>query len=114
MYSEFRDPTRNNWRFSYKGSELAEWARKKVNYYQSREAEYREKLAKALSTPSRSVNSDANKKLETTVSDAALQREYCEVFWHEFRRTPDREFSLSISDVVFFGIAGHKPDSSEE
>jgi hypothetical protein len=37
----------------------------------------------------------------------------CEVYLFEFHRTPDRDFSLSIADVVFFGIAGHEIAASD-
>lgn len=109
MYNDFQSPSRTVWKFTYTGKELAAAAKAKVAYYKSRENKLRDLLSVAMADRSKPVSSDSNKKMESQVLDAALQGEQCEVFLHEFERTPDREFSLSISDVVFFSLAGHKP-----
>jgi hypothetical protein len=100
----------------YKGQELVEAAKKLVNMYKEREEIYRQKISKSMEDRTVAVNSSKNKKMEAIINDASLRREQCEVYAHEFARTPDREFSLTLSDVVFFGLAGHKisePDSED-
>jgi hypothetical protein len=59
------------------------------------------------------LNSGKVDKVKKIVEDSAMQREICEVYLHEFKRRPDREFNLTISDVVFFGLAGHNISVSE-
>lgn len=114
MYTEFRDRNRENWKFTYKGSELIDAAKSKVAFYASQEDEYRTKVSDAISNRSIAVNSGKIDKLKNKLEAAAAQKENCEVFLHEFSRTPDREFSLSMADIVFFGLAGHSINNSDE
>jgi len=107
MYSEFRNTTRDQWKFTYKGSELLEAAKKKVAFFAAREDRYRTELAAAMNDRKQNLNSSKNDKLKNNASSAATQKEACEVFAHEFKRTPDREFHLNLGDVVYFGLAGH-------
>lgn len=108
MYSEFRDRNREGWRFVYKGSELQGAAEKRARYFADLEKELREQLAARLADRSKNLNSSKNEQLKQRATNAATQREQCEVFAHEFKRNGDREYHLSIGDVVFFGLAGHE------
>ena len=116
MYAEFRDRNRESWKFTYKGSELVKAAQAKVDFYAAQEEEYRVKTASALTDRSVAVNGNKLDKLKNKLTSAASQKVNCEVFLHEFKRSPDREFSLSMADVVFFGLAGHsiKTDDDDE
>jgi len=116
MYAEFRDRNRESWKFTYKGSELVKAAQSKVDFYAAQEEEYRVKTANALTDRSVAVNGNKLDKLKNKLTSAASNKENCEVFLHEFKRNPDREFSLSMADVVFFGLAGHsiKTDDDDE
>lgn len=107
MYIETRDRNRESWKFTYKGSELQNFAGAKVSYFKNREAEYRQNLANLLNNKSIALNSGKIDKVKGILQSSASMKECCEVFLHEFNRTPDREFSLSMADIVFFGIAGH-------
>lgn len=107
MYNEFKDRNREAWKFSYKGYELSQAATKKVAFYKAEEEKFRTKMTEALADRSIAVNSGRVDKAKRRLEAAAVQAENCEVFLHEFKRTPDREFQLSMADVVFFGLAGH-------
>lgn len=108
MYSEIRDRNREGWRYTYKGSDLATAAKAKVDFYTQRESELRTRMGKMLADQSIAINNSRMNKVKQLLENAAMNKEQCEVFAHEFNRTPDREFSLSMGDVVFFGLAGHK------
>lgn len=114
MYTEFKDRNRESWKFTYKGTDLVDAAQAKVDFYAAQEEEYRTKMANALNDRSVAVNSSKIDKLKSRLEFAAAQRENCEVFLHEFDRTPDREFSLSMADVVFFGLAGHNIKTNDD
>jgi len=107
MYSEFKDRNRETWKFTYPGSLLIEAATKKVSFYKEQEEYFRSKMTQLLADRSIAINSGQIEKIKARLEQAAVQAENCEVFLHEFKRTPHREFMLSIADVVFFGLAGH-------
>jgi hypothetical protein len=104
MYNDFRHVTREDWKYAYKGSEMLEFARKRHDDYLSRETSARQEMSKLLQDMRVSTSDDRVKKLEKDIETCANLREQCAVFVHEFSRTPDREFSLALGDVVFFGI----------
>lgn len=114
MYSEFMDRNREGWKFTYTGAELLAAAKKRSQYFAQREKELRDKLTKRLQDPANSLRSSKNGQLQAKAIEAASRREQCEVFAHEFNRKADREFSLSIGDVVFFGLAGHDLAKNDE
>lgn len=114
MYTEIFDRNRESWKFTYKGKELVEKAYSKVQFYADQEEEFRTRMSLALEDRSISVNSGKINKLKICLANAATQKEICEVFLHEFKRNPDREFTLSLADVVFFGLAGHAISTQTE
>jgi len=114
MYNDHRDRNRDSWKFTYKGSDLVEAAKAKVEYYRRQEVSLREKLGVRLQNSNMSLNSKKSEDIKKRAFEAASFKEQCEVQAHEFNRTPDREFSLSLSDVVFFGLAGHRPFEENE
>jgi hypothetical protein len=108
MYNESRDRNREGWKFTYKGSELLAAAEKRVKHFSALEKDLRDQLSKRLADRSKNLTSSKNDELKSRATMAATLREQCEVFAHEFERLPEREFYLSIGDVVFFGLAGHE------
>jgi hypothetical protein len=94
--------------------------------HQAVEAQLRDKLAQAVKDPTSFHDDtrlqqlrqdvDRHNALRKQLDDTRLQqlkqdvdrhsalREQLEVYCHEFARTPKKEFSLRLSDVVFFGI----------
>lgn len=108
MYIEMRDRNRESWKYTYKGSELVQAAKSKVEFYTNKENELRQKMSDMLSDKSIAVNTSRMNKIKQSLESAAMNKEQCEVFAHEFERGASREFSLSMGDVVFFGLAGHE------
>lgn len=101
MYIGTRDRNRESWKFAYKGSDLIELDSSKVIFFRIRENLYRTNLANALIDRNIPISGGKIDKLKKIFENAAIHRESCEVFLHEFKRTPEREFSLSMSDIVF-------------
>jgi hypothetical protein len=104
MYSEFRDTSRTGWKFSYKGSDLVAAAQAKLAEYTRRETEARQEMSKLMADMRVSPTGEDCSKLKSAIENYGTIREQCQVFAHEFARTPDREFNLSLGDVVFFGL----------
>jgi hypothetical protein len=104
---------RSGWKFVYKGEDLLPFARRRLAEHQAVEAQLRDKLAKMIREPA-SFHDDARlQQLKLDVDRHAGLREQFEVYCHEFARTPKKEFSLKLSDVVFFGIHSGGFASSE-
>ena len=104
MYNDFRNISRDSWKYTYKGSELLPHAERKFKEYLGKEVAARKRMSELMldmKVPQSSKEvSDCKSEIETSGN----QREQCAVYVHEFRRTPDRDFLLSLGDVTFFGI----------
>lgn len=107
MYMETRDRNRESFKFPFSGKELVSRAEKKAAFYRKREEDNRKIISALMDDRKINVNDDRIKKAQSIITDSATQREICEVLVCGFKREPTREFSLTISDVVFFGLAGH-------
>lgn len=107
MYLETRDASRNGWKFTYKGGDLINAAKAKVDFFAAREEKFRKEAEESIRDRSKAINSEQNSRTQTNLAEAATQKEACEVFFYEFTRNPDREYFLGLGDVVFFGLAGH-------
>lgn len=104
MYHEFRDTKRTGWAFTYQGQELAPYAERKLVTYAGVERSMRSIVAslmldKTVAASDKRIE-DARKAVET---NGAIHEQLL-VWVHEFKRNPDREYHLSLGDVVFFGI----------
>lgn len=106
MYNDFRDTNRDRWRFTYLGKDLLRYAEKRQKALHVHEDELRQKIVTVMGNKSVSVTSERVKKLEAEISKTATQAEQFDVYVHEFERHSDKEFQLSIADIVFFGIVG--------
>lgn len=104
MYHEFRDTNRTGWKYGYKGSELIEVAKNRQAFYRKKELTARDKMAELLTDRTISPSDDRMKQLEQDIQSFGSTAEQCDVFVHEFGRNPDREFQLSLGDVVFFAL----------
>lgn len=113
MYNDFRDTNRDRWRFTYKGSELLPFAQKRQKELHAQESEARAQIQQLMGDKTQSVTGEKAKRLEQVAVKAATQAEQFDVFVHEFERSPDKEFTLSVSDVVFFGIVGRPADDND-
>ena len=106
MYHDFSNTARSNWKYGYKGRDgLLDAAKNKFEYFKAKETEARQKMAALMTdsrvSPSEKEVTDTRKDIESFATHA----EECMVYVHEFERNPDREFLLSLGDVVFFGLA---------
>ena len=106
MYNDFIDTSRERWKFTYTGEQLLPFAKSRQTQLHVREDELRTDLAEAMKNRDIPINSDQVRKMEKDLDVVATRSEQLDVFVHEFKRNPQREFSLSLSDVVFFGIVG--------
>ena len=105
MYNDFRQPTREGWKYPYKGGDLLETAKQKHAEYLAAEKEARSVVANLIGDIQVSHDSKDMRDAKTAIEHNGNLREQCAVFIHEFERNPEREFNLSLGDVVFFNLA---------
>lgn len=95
---------RSQWKFVYKAKALLPFAQRRLSEHQAIESRLREQLSAMIRDPA-SFHDDAKlQQLKHDVDRHSALREQFEVYCHEFTRTPNKEFSLKLSDVVFFSI----------
>lgn len=102
MYNDFRLTSRERFDFEYKGHELVAGARSKLKQMSRQEKTLRDDLVKLIQDPTVSPSDKRVKEAKEAIESTATHREQLVVFVHEFERSPDRVYSLSIGDVVFF------------
>lgn len=95
---------RGGWNFKYKGEEILPFARRRLAEHEAVEAQLREDLARKVKDPASFHDDVKLQQLKRDVDRHAALREQFEVYCHEFGRTPKKEFTLKLGDVVFFGI----------
>lgn len=107
MYFDNTFTERRGWKYTYKGSDLLEPAKRKLAAVQAEETEVRDNVAKLLQN--RQVNARCKDvtDLEKMVVSLSEDHEMLLVLVHEFGRTPDREFRLALGDVVFLGLTSN-------
>lgn len=104
MFLDYRRPSREEWKYTYKGSDLVAAAKAKL-------AQVTEEYGKAQKALQDAVGATAQVYKDKTVQECreAVERlgpemECCQVWVHEFQRTPDREFILAMSDVTYLNL----------
>lgn len=95
---------RNQWKFTYKAKELLPHAEKRRNEHQQVETRLRSELAALIKDPASFHDDQRLQQLKRDVDRHAGLREQFDVYCHEFARTPNKEFNLKLSDVVFFSL----------
>lgn len=93
---------RHGWTFTHTGEELCPLAATRFQDFKEAEIKARNTAAKLLQDPT--VHHEDKRVLaakDEIQSNGALA-EKCAVWAHEFERTPDREFTLGVNDVLFF------------
>lgn len=111
LFNDYKSPSREGWKYTYKGEELLEPARKKYRDVRAREMEARNTLADLLRNPLIGPDDHKvvdNKKLAERYGN---ESEQCMVFCHEFTRNPSREYLLSLGDVTYFDLAQPPSDT---
>ena len=104
MFLDYSRPSRTDWKFTYKGSELVSAAKKKLAEITGQFLGAQTALKEAVSSTNRVDNDHEVDRARKDVERLGPRMEECQVFLHEFRRMPDREFHLSLSDVTFFDL----------
>ena len=104
MYFDNSVTGRETWKYSYTGEELWAPAADCLKKFTDGEREARNSLADLLRDPNVSQDDQRIKDLRVAIEFNGRQREACKVFAREFNRTPEREFHLSLGDVVYFGL----------
>jgi hypothetical protein len=105
MFNDFRNTSREGWKYAYLGKDLLAAAQAKLQELYQQEAEARAAVSRL--TADMQVHHEDKRILaaKQEIESAGNQREQCEVFVHEFARNPDREYNLSLGDVVYFKLA---------
>lgn len=114
MLNENYDTERSSWKFTYKAKELLPFAKTRLQEHQNEETTLRKKLASLIQDPSSFYDDSKIQQLKAEVDRHSGLREQFEVYCHEFTRTPNKEFNLKLSDIVFFRIHTGGNKSSEE
>ena len=104
MLNENYDTERSSWKFTYKAKEILPFAKIRLMEHQNEETNLRKQLAGLIQDPSSFYDDSKIQQLKAEVDRHSLLREQFEVYCHEFARTPNKEFNLKLSDIVFFRI----------
>lgn len=104
MYNDYRNCSRDNWKYNYTGAELLPLAKKKFSTFFAAEAEARKRMSEYLMDMNMSQSDSKVTDAKNEIQNNGNLREQCAVFVHEFGRNPGREFILSLGDVTFFGL----------
>jgi len=105
MYFDRGTGKREGWLYVYLGSEIEEAAVLLRDEHREIEMAARKCVAELLANGHISHDDDRVRREKVNIENHGKEAEACKVFAHQFRRNPDREFSLSIGDVVYFGLA---------
>jgi hypothetical protein len=112
MYNDHTGTKRHEWGFNYKGKDLLPYARRKLAGHQEQETELRQRMAKLIQDPSTFHNDGVLQQVKKDIDTHSGLREQFQVYCHEFTRTPNLEFRLGLSDVVFFGLLEGEPNEN--
>ena len=104
MWNEGGQNERSTWKFVYKGEDLLPSAQRRLAEHQAVEAQLRDKLARMVKDPASFHDDTKLQQVKQDVDRHSALREQLEVYCHEFTRTPKKEFTVRLSDVVFFGL----------
>lgn len=104
MYNDYRGTRRTEWQHTYTGKELLPYAKRKHEHWSKREDKARVEMAKLMGDRAVRGDDPKVKDLQQEIETSGNETEQCAVHMHEFSRKPEREFSLSLGDVVYFGM----------
>lgn len=96
--------SRGEWSHPYTGFELMYFARCKCSEYKAREKAAREQMARLAKDPETYRDDRDLQALKDKVDRIGALRERLEVYSIAFEHQPEREFSLKLSDVMFFDL----------
>jgi hypothetical protein len=104
MYLDNLYTSRSTFRYPYKGGDVLSHAEARLKQKCEEEREARELVIKLTRDPKVSPTDRQVEEAKRNVVSAATVVEELGVYVHEFRRNPEREYNLSLGDVVFFGL----------
>ncbi len=104
LFNDNVSPQRNEWQYEYTGQELLGKAKMLAERHDALEKAARNKTADLLRDCSVSQSDPRFGELKREISTHGSIREQCQVFAHEFARTPARVFQLGLGDVTFFEL----------
>ena len=105
MYTDYQIASRDGWKFLYVGKDLAGPALAKYKDVYDRERQARQQVANLTADMHVSVSDDRLVAAKRDIEKYGTEREKLQVFVHEFRRNPEREYHLSIGDVAYLALA---------
>jgi hypothetical protein len=114
VYLDNTHTSRAGWRYTYKGSDLLPYAKKKLTDMCEQERAAREEVITLTRDPATNPEDRRVQEAKRTVATTASVVEELMVYVHQFAREPEKEFSLSSGDVVFFGVLGASLKSQVE
>jgi len=93
---------RHGWIFTYTGRELHHLATDR--FHDFKETEIRARITAATLLQTATIHHEDKRVLaaKDDIQNYGALAEKCAVWAHEFERTPERKFALSINDVLFF------------
>lgn len=103
-YITSRRGQRREWRFLYRGSELAVYARAKAVALLEEERGLQRALAACRKGESYIGRKEDLAKFKRRLQDKGEERERCELLARELDRAGEKEFELDLDDLVYFGM----------
>lgn len=104
MFNDNVGAGRTGWTYKYTGEQLLPSAVRLYKEYYAKE----EKSRIYMSEMMKDMNiSNTDRRVEDTKREIVTfgtLKEQCDVFRHEFRRNPEKEYELGLGDVTFFGL----------
>jgi hypothetical protein len=104
QFNDFRSSSRESWKFNYLGKTLAPFAKKKYDSYCEQETKARLLMSDLLRDATIKASDPKIEDLKNDIEQYGTEREKCLVWKHEFERSPDVSYSLSLGDVTYFDI----------
>jgi hypothetical protein len=95
---------RREWRFLYRGAELAPYAQSKATALLEEERGLRRALAACRAGEPYSGRREDIDKFKRRLQSKGEARERCELLARELTRAGEREFELALDDLVYFGL----------
>lgn len=102
---------RLEWSFPYKARMLLPYATRKLTQHQTEETALRARMAAMIQDPATFHDDGAFQQVKRDIDRHSGLREQFEVYCHEFTRLPEREYHLSLADVVYFGMLQGEPNA---
>lgn len=104
MYLDNTHTLRSGFRYIYKASDILPHAEERLREKIEQERTAREDVIRLTRDPSVSPSDRKVEEAKRAVVSTATVVEELSVYVHEFARQREREYSLNLGDVVFFGL----------